>query len=407
MTVRAGFWLGVLLLLTIARPALAMDGGRLGDVDLVEPDGPARAIVFYYSDHGGFRPADVTAIEALAKAGAIVAKVDSDAYLKRLDDYDAEACHGVEYDAELVNRTIQHDRHFTFYVSPILVGRGIGGTIAWVGLGEAPHATIGGAVAAAPAAALPGKSPLCSQPAPKSTPQGWVYAPAGPLQGFYETGDDLAALTIKHLPANAQTLPLVDLPAEHPGDLFAMVLSGDGGWRDLDKSIADYLQKQGVSVVGLDSLRYFWSEKSPDELSEAIEQVLAEHPNTHVALIGYSFGAGVLPFVYNRLSKVSKARVVLISLLGFAQNADFEITLSGWLGAPASEKALPVAPELAKISPQLLQCFYGEEEDDTACPTLPAGAEIIKTTGGHHFDGDYDGLAKRILASFKRRAAAG
>ena len=44
-----------------------------------------------------------------------------------------------------------------------------------------------------------------------------------------------------------------------------------------------------------------------------LKQVLAEHPNTHVALIGYSFGAGVLPFVYNRLSKVSKARVVMIS----------------------------------------------------------------------------------------------
>ena len=32
------------------------------------------------------------------------------------------------------------------------------------------------------------------------------------------------------------------------------------------------------------------------------------------------------------------------------------------------------------------------------------GAEIIETAGGHHFDGDYDALALRILDGFRRRA---
>jgi len=95
---------------------------------------------------------------------------------------------------------------------------------------------------------------------------------------------------------------------------------------------------------------------------------------------------------------------VLISLLGFSKTADFEITVSGWLGEPPGPKELPVFSEVDKIPPPLMQCFYGQEEGDTACPELARrGVEIIRTTGGHHFNGDYDALARRILADLKRR----
>ena len=63
--------------------------------------------------------------------------------------------------------------------------------------------------------------------------------------------------------AGIAKLPLIELPAEPRGPLLAIVLSGDGGWRDLDKTIAETLQSDGVSVVGWDCLSYFWSRKSP------------------------------------------------------------------------------------------------------------------------------------------------
>ena len=39
-----------------------------------------------------------------------------------------------------------------------------------------------------------------------------------------------------------------------------------------------------------------------------------------------------------------------------------------------------------------------KRQEDTLCrdPAL-AGVQIIATTGGHHFDGDYEALARRIL----------
>ena len=61
-------------------------------------------------------------------------------------------------------------------------------------------------------------------------------------------------------------------------------------------------------------------------------------------------------------------------------------------------------PEIAKLDPALVQCFYGADEEDTAC-TAPEfdRAERIETAGGHHFDGDYAALAEKIMAGAKRR----
>jgi type IV secretory pathway VirJ component len=54
----------------------------------------------------------------------------------------------------------------------------------------------------------------------------------------------------------------------------------------------------------------------------------------------------------------------------------------------------------------MVQCFYGADETDSLCPLLPSKdkVEIIRTSGGHHFDNDYGALARRILDGFRQRA---
>ena len=98
-----------------------------------------------------------------------------------------------------------------------------------------------------------------------------------------------------------------------------------------------------------------------------------------------------------------KGRVAQISLLGFATRASFEVTVSEWLGH-AREDSVPTLPEALRIDQRLLQCFQGDEDDEAACTGLGAGAEIIRTSGGHHFDGDYEALARRILHGVERRS---
>src|SRR6185312_8273032 len=77
--------------------------------------------------------------------------------------------------------------------------------------------------------------------------------------------------------------------------------------------------------------------------------------------------------------------------------------VAGWLGTTGPD-AVPTMPELERIDPALVQCIYGEEEDDTACPDLAGRKiEVVKTSGGHHFNGDYAALADKIISGLARR----
>ena len=431
-----------------AAPA-TIDGGRFGLVRLSEPEGEMRGLVLLFADHGAPATADDAAAAKLAAAGALVVEVDTDLYLAGLDKL-PDKCFNLGGDIEGLSRQLQHDRAYPTYRSPILAGIGLGGALAEAALAQVPSATFAGAVSLDPAVAIPTVRPLCPGAPSSAVAGGFSYGPYKDLQGFWSIGltaaapkpvrdrvallgkagtplsvedvagtpapaDALAALVLARLDkpeadaTGLAALPLVELPVDHPSDVMAIVLSGDGGWRDLDKTIAESLQQDGVPTVGWDSLRYFWSKKTPEETTHALATIMkaymAKWHATKVALIGYSFGADVLPFAYNRLPADLRPHVALMALLGFANNADFEITMGGWLGAAPSEDALAVLPEVAKVPPGLIQCFYGSDEDDTMCPALAAkGVEQIKTTGGHHFDGDYAALAKRILAGLRKRA---
>jgi len=162
-----------------------------------------------------------------------------------------------------------------------------------------------------------------------------------------------------------------------------------------------------VPVVGVDCLRYFWNKREPDQVAADLARIFAAARaawgTPDVLLIGYSFGADVLPFAVNRLPADERAHIALLSLLGLEANAPFEIEVTGWLGQ-TDEDAPLVMPELQKFDLSRLQCVYGEEEEDSLCPAPElARAEILRVPGGHHFDEGYEKLADAILAGAKRR----
>lgn len=390
-----------------------VSGGRYGQVTVTKPTGDVRGFVVLFSRESGWNPADQQAADALAKNGAMVVGVDTPKYAANLAAK-KEACHQLVGDAEAVSHQLERQVQSSRYFMPIVAGSGQGATLAMQVLKQAPENTVAGAVSVAAQRDLDKRFNPCA-PDPTVT-----HGPG--LPGFAETDANASAgtqriveLTMPHLRVAAMKeedvsdLPLIELPAAHPTGMMAIVISGDGGWRDLDKTIAEELQKDGVSVIGWDSLRYFWSERSPQQTSNDLARVLKTYTTRwqadHVALIGYSFGADVMPFAYNRLPDAVRAKVSLISLLGFAPSADFQIRVTGWLGMPASDKALQVQPEFARLPPKIVQCFYGEHEEDTLCPTLTkTGVEVIRTSGDHHFGHDYAALEKRILGALKKQA---
>ncbi|MGU7768551.1 virulence factor family protein [Burkholderia sp. MR1-5-21] len=388
-------------------------GGRYGPVTVTKPNGPLRGFVVLFPRDSGWNAADQQAADALAKAGAMTVGVDSERYAANLAAK-PETCHHLDGDAEAVSHQLERLARSSRYYAPIVAGVGQGGAIAKQILSMAPENTIAGAVSVEPSAKLDPRFKPCP-------PDPTIVRRAMP--GFVDaaaTGDSakLVSLIAPHLrdgtsddEFDVSDLPLVELPAAKPSGMLAIVISGDGGWRDLDKTIGEALQRDGVSVVGIDALRYFWSEKPPAQTSRDLARVMRTYMKrwqaTNVALVGYSFGADVMPFAYNRLPADLRDKVSVMSLLGFAPAADFQIRVTGWLGMPASDNALKVAPEIAKVPPGIVQCFYGEAEKETMCPALAStGVELIKTQGEHHFGRDYIALEKRILAAFRKQMAA-
>jgi type IV secretory pathway VirJ component len=203
--------------------------------------------------------------------------------------------------------------------------------------------------------------------------------------------------------ASIGDLPLTELPAKHPKELV-IFFSGDGGWRDIDKQIGETLSEAGVAVVGVDSLRYFWSKKSPATIASDIERIVHHYGDawqvTRVSLIGYSFGAAVIPLVWPKLDPATRNEIKLIAMLGLEPVARLRMSMAGWLGMASSED-ISLRPFLAEMPKDKVMCVYSDEEQkagSTGC-TLPEldGATRVERTGGHHFGGAYKEIAQLLL----------
>ena len=378
----------------------------------------------------------------IADEDTLVVGVDLPSYLRGLRASD-DGCHYVIAEIEDLSRRLEREHGFDSFRAPILVGVGAGGALAYAALAQSPAATVDGAISIDPTPVLATRVSLCEGAVAHEEPGGgFRYEARSDLPGYWWVSPltalpaPLAALTtVPTVDIDAdetapdrlvdlvlaavergeggegslEDLPLIELPASGKPTQMAVVYSGDGGWRDLDKDIAGILARKGTPVVGIDSLRYFWREKSPEDVSSDLARILTHFRKRwqveRVLLIGYSFGADVLPFAFTGLPADLRQSVVQISLLGLAENAPFEISVSGWLGQSGSGPS--VFPVLRSLDLGGVQCFYGEDEDDTVCPSKELdGSERIRTSGGHHFDGDYEKLAQEILNGAARRSRA-
>jgi type IV secretory pathway VirJ component len=205
----------------------------------------------------------------------------------------------------------------------------------------------------------------------------------------------------------AAPMPVVEVPGAKTSDTLTLFYSGDGGWRDLDRTVADELVAQNYPVVGVDVLRYFWEHKTPEQAAADLSATMAYYRKKwgvkSFVLAGYSFGADILPPIYNRLQQQDQDSVKLLVLLALANEADFEIHVSGWLGHSEGEHAL--APELVKLPKQKILCVYGQaEKADTACTALTnTDARVLELPGGHHFDQDYPKLTRQIIDVYRQQ----
>lgn len=216
------------------------------------------------------------------------------------------------------------------------------------------------------------------------------------------------------------TVELPALKAAPAGqeDLLVIIYSGDGGWWDLDQRLGAVFTSRGIPVAGLSTFKYFWRYRAPDESARDLDRLIDRYTNQwgkrRVLLVGYSFGADVLPTLVTRLRPDNRDRLSQLVLLSASRDVNFEIELEGymqqgwwtththallqWLNPVIHYDAMPPIRALAGKPP--VACYYGAEDaDDSGCtdPALPPFVVVYKKPGSHHFDENYEQLATELI----------
>lgn len=453
-------WLALLqfaVILLVSSPLRAQEHvshGRFADVALYRPADEPKSFVLFLSGDGGWNKGVDDMARALAGEGALVAGVDVPRFLASFSG-DGSSCVYPDGDLENLSHYLQGYARLPTYFAPLLVGYSSGATLAYAMLAQAPAGIFAGAVSLGFCPDLALMVPPCqgaglryqSSKARKGIDLAAASTLGGPwwaMHGEQDAVCDVATarsfvaaapgatlLTLPNVghgytvaknwlpqlletyraavaqstsalaPPSLPDLPLVEVPAAHGGDLFAVLVSGDGGWAGLDKEVAAGLAARGIPVVGVDSLRYFWQARTPDGFAADLDRLLrfyAQHWGKRRALVvGYSQGADVLPFALSRLSAAARALVERAVLLAPSEKASFEFHLTNWLGANSGDFA--VKPEIERLDPGRVACIYGQDEAGASpCSSLDTAVRVRPLPGGHHFNGAYAELVREITA---------
>ncbi|HEU4585222.1 MAG TPA: AcvB/VirJ family lysyl-phosphatidylglycerol hydrolase [Gemmatimonadaceae bacterium] len=234
---------------------------------------------------------------------------------------------------------------------------------------------------------------------------------ASPLEATRASAPAVRDLQATGGPDSLSGLPLtVVRPA--PGDSaaeLAILLTGDGGWADIDKEISDSLARHGIPVVALNSREYLSTRRTPQGVADDVARIIRFYARAFgrqaLLLVGYSRGADVMPFVANRLPNDLRSRVRLVALLGLAPNANFKFHLIDLVSNHHRADDLPTLPEVQRLHGTPILCFYGVKEKEAACSSLPDSvATTVAMPDGHHFGGRYGEIVDRILAALEERA---
>lgn len=435
-----------------------LSAAGMGEVTVYSPAGPPRQVVLFLSGDGGWNLGVVAMAKRLRDEGALVVGIDIRRILRRLDA--ASPCGYPAGTLEELSRAVQLRLKLPAYKRPILVGYSSGATLVYAAIAAAPPESFAGAVSLGFCPDLEVRAPLCQMRGLKATRKtrgvGYDLAPyAGSrvpwmvLQGendkvcasgitrtfvastgdarlfslpkvghgfgvptnwqrqFVEAYHAIAdARSVHHVepvstPAVAD-LSLVEVAPTATGhdDTMAVMLTGDGGWAEIDKSVAAGLSAAGIPVVGWSSLDYYWSPRTPagatEDLARIIDYYATAWRRGRVIVVGYSFGADVAPFLVNRLRERDKSRVAGVALLAPSKTAAFEFHLAEWLGG-AGDSQYPTGPEIERLDVPVT-CVSSADETDSPCRAAANPRLRAETLGhGHHFGGDYERLVEMIL----------
>ena len=186
-------------------------------------------------------------------------------------------------------------------------------------------------------------------------------------------------------------LPVITYPSADSTTKKLMVFfSGDGGWLDFEDQLSTQFAAEGFETIGFNSRSYFWTARTPQQTADDVILLINKYASLYktrrIYLCGYSFGADVVPFIYNRLPANMKNKVVAIELLSPFASSDFMVHTSDLLNIAGDDKPYKVLPEIELIKIPVF-CFYGEKEDPKPMEFIQRRNFTLRDLpGDHHYD---------------------
>lgn len=201
---------------------------------------------------------------------------------------------------------------------------------------------------------------------------------------------------------NDFNLPIFLYPSALPkSKKLLILLSGDGGWIKFEDDLSQKFAEKGFNTVGFNSRSYFWTQRNPEQTRNDILLLIRKYSsefNAHeIYLCGYSFGADIIPFIYNRLPWRTKKRVHALELLSPYATTDFRIHLSDLTNLSKDNKNYRVDREVERLSLQTF-CFYGVDESNKALKNIKNSFfHVAELKGEHRYEaGELDRIVSAI-----------
>jgi type IV secretory pathway VirJ component len=211
----------------------------------------------------------------------------------------------------------------------------------------------------------------------------------------------VTSLSFSHA-AGWKNMPLIPFaPDSNHLPVLFIHYSGDAGFNVTDNGIAEQLLKKNIPTVGINSLSYFFNERTPKSASEDLADLIShyskEWKTRYCIVSGYSFGADVVSFIVSSLPDSVKPMVKLVICTSPGLYADFSFHLTSWFGK-SSTKNYPVISEIISLNRSIpVICFYGSDDNTSSGPALAnAFIETHMLDNGHRVGSNFQDIVSLV-----------
>lgn len=191
---------------------------------------------------------------------------------------------------------------------------------------------------------------------------------------------------------------------------LVVFLTSDAGWLGLNRALPRAIAQAGYPTVSWNSLRYYLKQRTPRQAARDLDRLLTTCARDlgveRWAIVGYSFGAGVLPFLVNRLPERWRDSLAAVAFLAYPGVASFRFRPSGWF-LRLADSDLPATDEVARLPKVASICIAGESDPIRDCRSIEGlGIERRLLPLGHGLHRARGEIARLVLDTLEQGASA-